>query len=58
MRQQLPLTDLHLHARPLLLLASAKMLHLMFPSGRCGHELNYSDSVMRRQKEMVGSRRL
>lgn len=58
MRQQLPLTDLHLRARPLLLPLSAKMLDLMFPLGRCRHELNCSDSVMRRHEEMVGSGRL
>lgn len=58
MCQQLPLTDLRLRARSLLLLASAQMLDLVFPPGRWGHELNYCDSLMRRQKEMVGGGRL
>lgn len=58
MNQRLPLTDLHLHARPLLLTTLAKTLDLMVPSGRYRHKSNYSDSVMRREKKMMRNGRL
>lgn len=58
MNQRLPLTDPHLHERPLLLPVLAKTLDLMVPSGRYRHKPDYSDSVMKREKKMVNSGKL